>query len=98
MTVSASAAPSSGVPAIARKADTGSAVPTDDTVAAKFRMRRLRAQQGGMTVYDKARNYALMQLRKQYPGAFDFYRMKYLNEHRRGRSGADPNRKTVDVG
>lgn len=54
-----------------------------DAAAAKYRMRRLRAQQGGMTVYDRARNYALLQLRKQYPGAFDFYRMKYLNEHQR---------------
>jgi hypothetical protein len=55
----------------------------NDTVAAKFRMRRLRAQQGGMTVYDWARNYALTQLRKQYPGAFAFHRQRYLNEHQR---------------
>jgi hypothetical protein len=58
-------------------------VPTDDTIAAKFRMRRLRAQQGGMTRHDRARNYALGKLRRQYPGAFFFWQQKYLNEHRK---------------
>lgn len=74
----------------------------DDSIAAKFRMRRVRAQQGGMTVYDRARNYAISKTLEQHRGTFHMYRMEYLNRHcakgeGRSPSGTDPNRKTVDV-
>jgi hypothetical protein len=46
-------------------------------------MRRLRAQQGGQTVYDRARNYAISRTIKAHRGTYEFFRMDYLNRNRK---------------
>lgn len=58
-------------------------MPVDDYLQARERMRRLRAQQGGMTVHDRARNFAIAKTIKEYRGTYEMYRMFYLNQHRK---------------
>jgi hypothetical protein len=58
-------------------------MPVPDYLEARQRMRRLRAAQGGTTVHDRARAYALRQLQLQYPGAFAFHRDVYLIKHQK---------------